>query len=243
MADYYLRSMRDLYSPQAQAVSGQAGMGYNGDAYESYIEGMGASLPELREAEYNRRMLKEERRMIGQQNRLARRDAMASMAVQGVDLGARAIPIAKKAKSYLSSLRGTPSYAQDFVGSGITAGTTSEAASIASGVSGLAPATAKVATAIPFPGAERAATAVAPKAAAGIGTYLSPAGWGMAAGQIGGEHTNRAIGRALGFKHKTDTQKAVGGISKGLIAGFIASGGNPLGAVIGGIGGALGSLF
>jgi len=213
----YLRDASAVMPPQMAAVSGTQ---WNAAEYGDYLEGVAGELPGIRLAQHQAEMVEEDRRRLDEERALARRDTMASLAVSGVDVGSR-----------LRTLARTKPVAA--TASALPIGTTSEAADTALHVGS----TANAAT----PGVVTPAKGVIGRA---VSSPLLPVATGFLAGKAGGKKFTREIGRMGGLVKSKQAQSIVGGTVKGATAGFVTSGFNPLGALIGGItGGASGSCI
>ena len=256
-SDFLTSSYSYLDSPQSRAISGQ-------QMYlprEQYIEYMAENmLPAWEQARYEREMIEEQQDLAEQANRQASRDAMVSLGIQGIQLGSElgAGKYLKKAGStMLSRFGATPAKSTStfLAPSGQLA---SEAALLSEEAGATAASTvlpkAAATSAIPYPGAERAASGALPQTAS-IGSKILPgigvASAGLTAGQGYGYLSDRygwskKLGKALpGGRKEWDTAGgAIAGAGAGAAMGsFVPVIGTGVGAVIGGLMGALGVHF
>ncbi len=231
----------ELISPQIGATTGRE----PSLPYAGYLESLATNvLPGVKEAEYEREKLVEEEEFNRQAERDRAKDAKASLFVTGFSGAMEAKEYFPKLSKFFSGSKSIARTAEKAGGSIISSG--SEVANVVG--SGVTPAGTGALDIIGKGGS--IAKAGVGKTAGGLSKYatspfsfgkgLLSYGAGTFAPLIGSEQgakSSREIGKLGGIIKDEGTQTIVGDVVKGAGAGFVASGFNPIGAIVGALSG------
>jgi hypothetical protein len=215
-----IRRLSDFVSPQIGAVSGGRQPAFS---EEDYIEGMAEYLPEMEQAEYNRKMTEEQIGLDREARKQAVRDSNISLGIESANLGIKAYP-------YLSELA---------KGSGAASAVSSATAPVAN--VGLSEFVAGSPTGLANTAQGAATGGGLLSSMSNIAKSSIPSLAGYAGGKLGGDRFTRKVGSIGGLVKNKTTQKRTGAALKGAAAGAIAGAafGGPVGAVGGGLYGAI----
>ncbi len=208
---------------QAQMWGGKRGKGALADYYTTYLEQQAERLPEEYALAEERRMLEEEQGLEEQARKQARRDALISMGIQGVDVGMKAYP-------YLKGMSTKPVAPPSL---------SPKIAAQMGGQPEQLPFLSTVATKPATPIVGEAIKPVSSLAELGTKGAFKAGGLGGTAGYAYGKASDKfdwSEKLHKGVKEIGEKEWKRGGAAlSGAITGFVSSGFNPVGAVIGGI--------
>ncbi len=227
---------------QAQMWSGKRGRGALEDYYTTYLEQQAELLPEVYALAEERRQLKEQQRLEEEERKQARRDSYVSLGIRSADVGIKAYPLLKSmaTKPPVPALVGDiPSYATPSE-LALTEGTTplmpSYSTEIGAGAKTAMPIVGEAGKSTGYWGGKLAKLGgKGAVSAGGLGSYAGSLYKGASEEYGWGEKLHKSV-KEIGEKEWDRGGSAL----SGAVAGFVASGFNPVGAIIGGIAGLFG---